>query len=222
MSDEIVIPKIIFQTSRIDTPPNYVKQMISNGSPGWEYRHFTDEDIMAFFENTPDAEFPNLKMVFYSFDFGQHRADLFRYYYLYKCGGVFIDSDAMIYENINDIVKNYEFFSVNSSYAKKTIFQGFIGATPYHPVIYSALKHVYNIDKRELIMDYHILCRKLFDIVLNKYEENNNRLIENKMRLYQEIYGTDTEAYVINEERNIIMIHYYKIKVIPNNLPNNI
>jgi mannosyltransferase OCH1-like enzyme len=218
MTCEIVIPKMIFQTSRIDKPPNYVKEIIYRFSPGWEYQHFTDEDIMAFFDNFSDEEFPNLKSVFYSFHIGQHRADLFRYYYLYKCGGVFIDSDAMIYENIDHIVKNYDFFSVNSIYEPNSIFQGFIGATPYHPVIYKALKHVYEIDTRELINDYHVLCRKLYEIVLNEYQEIENQGKENKMKLYQEIYGTNTEAYIINDENKIILIHYYRTKIIPNNL----
>ena len=46
---------------------------------------------------------------------GAHRADLFRYYYLYMEGGVFIDSDAMLMKDLNEIVADYEFFTVDSS-----------------------------------------------------------------------------------------------------------
>ena len=39
---------------------------------------------------------------------GAHKADLFRYYYLYINGGVYIDSDLMITTNIENIILNYD------------------------------------------------------------------------------------------------------------------
>ena len=42
-----------------------------------------------------------------SIKLGTHRADLFRYYYLYINGGIFIDSDAMIETDIENIIKDY-------------------------------------------------------------------------------------------------------------------
>jgi mannosyltransferase OCH1-like enzyme len=48
-------------------------------------------------------EFPNIAEVFHSFEKGEHKSDLFRYYFLYVKGGVFMDTDAMIEVDIDTI-----------------------------------------------------------------------------------------------------------------------
>ena len=170
------IPKNFIQTSRYSIEP-YIIDIILSYIPGWKYQFFSDDDIIAFFGDNPDDEFPNLIAKFYSYSYGEHRADLFRYYYLYKNGGVYMDSDAMLNINIDLITRNYNFFSVNSSYFPETVFQGFIGSTPKNPIIYKALKDLYNINNGELTSNFHILCKNMCSITLNQYadnEENNN------------------------------------------------
>ena len=161
--ENIKIPKVIFQTSR-NNQDQYVIDMIKSLSPGWEYIHFKDDDILQFFKENPLHEFPNIKDKFLSIISGAHKADLFRYYYLYVKGGVFIDSDGMIEQDINIIVKDYDFFSVESRYFPDTIFNGFIGSTPKNIIIYEALKHEYMSNPIEINKNYMIFCRKLNEI----------------------------------------------------------
>lgn len=104
--------------------------------------HFDDMEVIQFFALNPIPEFPNVIQKFFSFNYGEHRADLFRNYYLYVKGGVYFDTDAMIECDINEIVKDYEYFSVNSSYFPGTIFQGFIGCVPKSQIIYKGLHNI--------------------------------------------------------------------------------
>jgi mannosyltransferase OCH1-like enzyme len=106
----MVIPKVIFQTSKNKRPYPYIVKMIKNKAPEWEYIHFTDLEIIRFFVNNPLNEFSNIINKFKSIKNGSHKADLFRYYFLYIKGGVFIDDDAMIQYDMNNISVDYDFF----------------------------------------------------------------------------------------------------------------
>jgi hypothetical protein len=201
------IPKVIVQTSRI-FPYEYAVNMIRDKSPGWTYEHYIDKDIIQFFIDYPLDEFPDVAQKFYSFNHGEHRADLFRYYYLYIKGGVYMDLDAMIKDNIENIVQDYEFVSVNSSYFPNTIFQGFLGCTPKHPIIYEALKDIYSIDRLQLLHVFHTVCTNMYRIV----ETYKTLHVDSKIKLFEEITGVpEKEAHTIDPERNnmLILIHYY-------------
>ena len=207
MSSFLKIPKVIFQTSKKEQP-EYVIQMIKNHAPGWEYIHFTDDGIFKFFEENALDEFPNMKEKFLSIKTGAHRADLFRYYYLYVKGGVFIDSDAMIEKDINIIANDYDFFSVESKYFPNTIFNGFIGTTEKNVIMYEALKHAYNIDVYELNKDYMTFCKQLREIY-NTHKTGQNS------HLYLEVENNEKSAKMVNKNNEIILIHYFLDKLVP-------
>jgi hypothetical protein len=218
----IVIPRTIVQTSR-KKPEQYIVDMIKEKSPGWEYNHFVDDEIIEFFADHPLPEFPNVISKFFTFNYGEHRADLFRYYYLYVKGGVYIDMDAMLEENIESIVGDSTFFTVNSSYFPGTVFQGFLGATPKNPLIYKALLDLYTISTADLVREFHILCKNLCMFIKNEKNEKNeknandgikNGTITQKIKLLQEVYGNEEQAFVQDGER-LVLIHYHIRKIIP-------
>ena len=204
------IPKIIFQTS-ITKQPQYVIDMIKIKAPEWEYRHFTDKDIIKYLIKNPLDEFPFILNVFQKMKFGAHKADLFRYYFLYNEGGVFMDSDAIMEIQLNDIVRNYDFFSVKS-YIEGTIFQGFIGCNSKNQIIYEALKDAYTIDIDYLTKNYHLLTANMYKII-------NDGKFSFKYKLYKELESDDEKAKTVNDFAEIILTHYWKTKNVPNILP---
>lgn len=202
-----VIPKIIFQTSK-KRPKNYLINMIKNNCPDWTYIHFTDDDIIKFFNNNQLDEFPNIADKFISIINGAHKADLFRYYFIYIKGGVFLDSDAMIQTNINYIIKDYDFFSVESThYCPLCIFQGFLGANAKNQIIYEALVDLYNMDINVLNNDYLIVCKNLYKILKKRWNY--------KIAIYKEIYGSNNVAITVNDRNEIILAHYFVTKKVP-------
>jgi hypothetical protein len=203
------IPKKIVQTSR-KPPESYIVDMIRERSPGWDYHHFTDDDIIEFFSDNPVPEFPNVVAKFYTFNYGEHRADLFRYYYLYVKGGVYIDMDAMIEENIDSIIDGADFFTVNSTYFPGTVFQGFLGASPKNPIIYKALQDIYNISVSDLVREFHILCKNLYGFI---HQERQIRSAI-RIKLFEEVYGNETDAYVKDGDK-LVLVHYHIRKIIP-------
>ena len=195
------------QTSR-QKPQQYVVDMIKERCVGWTYEHYTDDDIIAFFGENPVPEFPNVIAKFFMLNYGEHRADLFRYYFLYVKGGVYMDLDAMIQCPIENIIGNADFFTVNSSYFPGTVFQGFLGSTPQHPLIYQALKDIYHCPLENLRKEFHLLCKNLYGFI--KQQRTDSTL------LLEEVYGgCPEEAHVIDKNSQVVLIHYHIKKIIP-------
>jgi hypothetical protein len=169
--------------------------------PEWKYLYFNDDNIIKFFQVYPIDGFPNIIQKFLSIKSGPHKADLFRYYFLYVFGGVYVDSDATLEVDIDSICKDYEFFSANSTYFENTIFQGLIGSVPKNEIILKALTHIYTIDNKVLEKDYFAVIKALYLIVKSQHYNF-------KIGLYAEINNDAKSAKVVDGTRTILIHHY--------------
>jgi hypothetical protein len=209
-----MIPKVILQTSKAKLP-QYGIDMTMQKCVGWEYKHFTDEEVIEFLEANPLEEFPQAIEKFNGFINGAHKSDFFRYYFLYINGGFHIDSDALIQTDIENIIQNYSFVSVLSGVREKSLFQGILGCIPKHPIILKALTHAYNVDITELNepKKYFLLCDEIYNII---HEEGTN--YEN-IKLYKE--EKDESVYFVNTynvdttPKQKLFTHYFKNKILP-------
>jgi hypothetical protein len=207
------IPKILFQTNKIKHK-EYILTIINNNlSPDWRYEFYDDNQVIQFFIDNPIEDLPDVIQKYNSFKKGAHRADLFRYYYMYINGGFFMDADAMLYVNIDYITKNYDFVSVNSSYCPGTIFQGILGASPKNEIIKLALYHAYNTNQSVLKKDYLYFCRELYNIIkTNHFDYNIKLYVEKKYNISGGI------AKVVDNKNNLLFKHYCCRKKIPNSI----
>lgn len=201
------IPKRFVQTGLVPLDASLLTMIREKLGHDWKYEFYNDEDIITFFKNNPIDELPDIISKFHSIKHGPHKADLFRYYYLYVNGGVYMDTDAMIYENIENIIKEYDFITVLSAGCPGTIFQGVIGCEPKHDIIKLALWDAYNTDPTILLSDYHYWCRQLYNILKN----NKN---EYSIKLYSEESGEPGICRVM-DANTILFKHFYYYKVIP-------
>ena len=208
-----IIPKIIMQTSKEKPSDNKVESIIKHFCPGWNYVHFSDEDIFKYFEENPLADFPNIADVFNSFSKGQHKADLFRYYYLYINGGIFLDSDAIFEVNVDNILKNYDSVFVKSFMANQHLFNGFIATYEKNPIIYDALKHAYNTNDKTLVRSYHHLCEELLRIY-KKHSLPNMKVYQEHNLAYRGYGG----SVILDDNGAKIVSHYWLSKNIPSEI----
>ena len=209
-----MIPKLIFQTSKAPLEA-HVKQYVCEKLPDWEYEYFDDERILDYFRANPMSEFPNLEEKFMSFERGEHRADLFRYFYLFQNGGVFLDSDAMIDDGLKEYMKE-DIVLVNSwmnYYNYRYIYNGFIMVEPRNALIYEALENCYNTDNQTLQKCYHYFCKELYRMIRGyegevKFFQEHNCLTCSKV---PRNYGGSR----IYDGKHVIGSHFYDLKRIP-------
>jgi hypothetical protein len=209
------IPKIFVQTSK-HKPEQYVIDNICSKCPSYQYLHFNDEEIIQFFKENYIEEFKNVIEKFNSLENGAHKADLFRYYFLYLNGGVYMDSDMMIEMNIDKLLEDNLFVSILGSHHQcgELIVNAFIGVNPKNDIIYKALIDAYNIDNNSLKSFYHTLCRNLFIIYNNNKRNIKTNLFkeekwENVMRRGYDFSNT------YNENNEVVLRHYCIDKKIP-------
>ena len=207
-SNNSSITKHIFQTSKYPIP-KYVLTQNKLKFNDWNYTFFSDDDIINFFINNPLKEFPDIIKKFKYFNRGEHKADLFRYYYLYINGGVFIDSDVLLKKNIEDIIQNYDFVSVKSI-VPNTLFNGFIATEKKNVIIYEALKMTYTTNNIQLKKNYHLICNQLFNIY-NKYHNQTNILLKE----YHDPRLNNIGVITIDNNDEHVLTHFSWSKQIP-------
>jgi len=218
------IPKVFMQTAKRDLSTKYIKHL-QPYIQGIKYEFYKDEDILKYFKNNPIPEFPNVSELFRSMKYGEHKADLFRYYYLYLNGGTYMDSDILLFKHIDDINKNYEFVSLITG---SQISQSYLSATPRHPLIYEALKDVYHININNLNKDYFLLVNNLTKIyntfISSKNSKNSKTFISSKPHLYQLEYkllrGFGKQSYYyVKHNDEMILKHFSRSKTseVPDN-----
>ena len=204
------ISKLLFQCSKENIPEYVISMIKTKLTYEWKYLHFNDDNCITFFKEHPLPEFPDIINKFHSYSKGQHKSDIFRYYFLYVKGGVYMDSDAMIYEPIEEIIQNYSFFSVISSVFPECIFQGILGCSPNNPIIYDALVHAYHTIPVYLTNDYHYFCKYLYYICVNNRYNGNNILF----REHRDINNITVDT-IIDQNYKILFRHFHYYKIIP-------
>lgn len=99
-----MIPKIIWQTFKTNKlhkkSYEYVKTW-KELNPDYEYRFFTDNDIIEFIKN----EFPEYLNLYKKITIGAIKSDFWRLLVLYKYGGIYADIDSFCSKPLNTLIK---------------------------------------------------------------------------------------------------------------------
>tara|TARA_B110000977_G_scaffold194278_1_gene270615 strand:- start:989 stop:1744 length:756 start_codon:yes stop_codon:yes gene_type:complete len=144
------IPATIIQTMRPPIPP-WVKKAWVELNPGFEYVFFNDEDASQFIETNYSPAHIELfdKLKEY-----KHKADFFRYCYLYKNGGIYADIDLQPLVPLGEFIRSEtQFFSVISSGGLSSydddvvrqIMQAYLAVVPNSPFMKKAIDKMLQI-----------------------------------------------------------------------------
>lgn len=181
------IPKVIISTYHTKSKiPKKVYKNIKKYAPDYKHLIFDDNDIIYFMKKYYPKEVLD---IFHKLKRGAHKADLFRYCYLYKFGGVYLDIKTELIENINKTFSknNIHLYTVLSKH-KHTIYQGIIASTPKNPIFKKLINYIINIDKpikRYLVFTYDFY-KKLQESCYGKVKRGYNKGSYGNFYLFQE------------------------------------
>ena len=140
------IPKNLVQSySNISKLPPKVWSNVLEFAPGYKHYVFDDANATSFLRHhfRPEvvARFENLTD-------GEHKADLFRYAFLYIKGGVWLDADVEMRVPMDDIFSKFNntIYSVKSGQFN-SIFQAIIGSPPRTDTMHELVEEIVTREK---------------------------------------------------------------------------
>jgi mannosyltransferase OCH1-like enzyme len=212
-----MIPKILMQTTR-DSIPDYVQDSLKQKlSDEWEYNIFNDESSIDFFHKNPLSKFPKIIEKYNKLKEGAHRSDLFRYYYHYLRGGIYLDDDSIVCNiTFDELIKNCDCFFVKSNFNKfPEIVNAFFGVEPKNIIIEQALIDLYNVNPKKLTSMAENKEKYLRNVkILYRIFQKNKHLYN--IRILEEMKNGNSDNPYVKFNDIEIWRHYYHDKIIPN------
>lgn len=211
------IPRIIISTyHKKNLIPVKVYSNIQKFAPGYKHLVFDDHEIITFLKRYYSP------MVLESFHklSGAHKADLFRYCYLYKFGGIYLDIKTELITNIDTIFNkpNVKLYTVLSMFSK-TIYQGIIATVPHNPLFKDLINHMVYI--RKPVPNYFAFTSKFYKSLqlacgselMRRFNKNNVYLFYEKCTLnksdcYDGLDRYKRCCYVYDNNTKIIKTRY--------------
>lgn len=201
----MTIPKIIFQTSKKINSHNLLSDFYLENFREYKYFHYSDGDAINAFKNLSFNDLNFSAGVLNEFLWPAHKADYIRYFFLYLYGGIYIDTDIELIQGLPEIINEHDSVFVFTN--RNMAFNGFIACYPQHPVIYDALRDIYENPAQN---DYFYFCKKLAYFI-RKYMPKKNK---EKILLLKESFidGGITKITSLPSLEDVKMYHHYQNK----------
>lgn len=175
------IPKEIVQSFSSKRVTEKIKQNIDNWinkNPDYSYYYFDESDIVDFIKNNYSERY--LK-AFYKINPGAGRADFFRYLYLYKNGGFWLDITVVCMKSLDKIInKNIDILLVRDKNADN-IYNAVMGFPKSHFIMKKCVEKCLDNIEKETFKNkgkyciYHTTGPELIKEVFEEYLKNNTK-----------------------------------------------
>ena len=189
----MTIPKLIHQTYKNHNLPETYKMCqteIKRLHPDFEYRFYTDEDM----DRLMKTEFPEYYDKFNELPRMIMKIDMFRYFLMYKYGGLYADMDYLMFNHF-DMLNEEVVIPCNREYENGNpacLGNCFFASQPNHPFWRSLMDTLFTIDRTKLDyaadknIDSNVLgTGPLFVFAMwKKYSKTNDDICVSKRSLF--------------------------------------
>lgn len=165
-----LIPRTVVQSWKSrDTVPERVFGDVKRFAPGYEHVFLDDEDCMSFMQ----TYYPSLVAVYTRLESSAHKADLFRYCYLFRFGGVWLDIKVVLRKPLDEIfVARDQIFTVLSFAlfkSKPTCHQGILASPPGSSFMRDMISSFLLLEPRIARVGYLGFCSQMHIYLEQKY-----------------------------------------------------
>jgi mannosyltransferase OCH1-like enzyme len=177
-------PKILVQTiSDKSKIPEKVFENIKKYASDFKHVIFDDEDCINFIKEHYPEE---VLEAFNRLSIGAHKADLFRYCYLYINGGLYADIKTEFVKPVSSVFHTNKLTVVmGSEYIHfNTIYNGIIYSKPRHPIFLELISHIVHVSKQSNF-NYLVFCNHFYKII-NRYHDGDY------YKLYEKCSSSDS------------------------------
>lgn len=157
------IPPIIMQTWKTEEIPTKWRECqpsIRAQMPDWHLILLTDQEIDEFIDHFYHSLSNNhINVIFDRYPRGIHRADIIRYFWLYRYGGIYLDLDFVVQKDLSqafDLESNFKprgepstdklYLALSSNV--NSITNWFLASTPHHPYWEDIILELFNQEYR--------------------------------------------------------------------------
>lgn len=145
---EVPFPKIIHQTWKDENiPEKWLESSLQWKAlhPTWLYHYTTDVENRQYVQE----QFPKYLETYDNLPYPIQRADMIRYMYLYKMGGVYSDLDIVPIRPLSDynFDPNYEVYACTSGNTPSVYTNSFMISKPHCSLWLDILEHIRNYKK---------------------------------------------------------------------------
>jgi hypothetical protein len=154
--------------------PNKVYENIKKYAPDYKHIIYDDKDCIEFLEQFDRTyqfiKDPKFKMTdrFKSYRKGAHKADLFRYCYLYQHGGIYLDIKTELIKPLNEIITQDNTLYTVIARDKYNIYQGVLCVYPEHPMFSDLINQCVNAKHYILNGNYNLFLMFFYKCILDE------------------------------------------------------
>lgn len=168
------IPKIVFQTWKTSEVPLKWKtspETIKTYLPDWKYVLMTDTDN----RNMIAEFFPTFLPYYDKFPYAIQRADAMRYCFLYLYGGVYIDLDMELTQDLEPFLEsNSDLYFINSGNVTDCITNSFLISRSKHPIWLEMLEYMKRPAPKWAFSKHFTVLSTTGPIALDKVVKSSN------------------------------------------------
>lgn len=159
------IPKVIIQVNTNENKiSDEIYKNIKQYAPTYQHVVYDIRQCKKFLQKEYGNDYVKL---FEKLNTDSHKIDLFKYCYLYKHGGIYLNADVEIIRPLNQIFnKNYLYVILSKD--DKSIYKGVVVSPPKNPIFLDLIQYIFTTcNNKSTVLYEHIYARNFYKLLTN-------------------------------------------------------